>query len=291
MSDEWVGILGATSFVGGCVFPLLLENRTNILAFSRSPRAHNDSRIVWRRCEDGAEITPADGKPVEHWISAAPIWVLPQYFELMARLGARRVVALSSTSRFTKEGSSDPNEQETAKQLAQGESKLKQWGTANRVEWIILRPTLIYGLGRDRNLTEVARFIRRFRIFPLFGAANGLRQPIHVEDLAGACVTALHTPRIANRAYNLSGGEILPYRDMVGRVFNAMGQPPWMLPVPLIAFRMAVSILRLLPRYRNWTAAMAERMNRDLIFDHSEAAKDLAFNPRSFQLSRQDVLG
>ncbi len=37
-----------------------------------------------------------------------------------------------------------------------------------------------------------------------------------------------------------------------------------LLPVPLFAFRVAVALLRHLPRYRNWSSAMAERMNRDL---------------------------
>jgi hypothetical protein len=45
-----------------------------------------------------------------------------------------------------------------------------------------------------------------------------------------------------------------------------------LLTVPLWAFRLAVTILRRLPRYRQWSAAMAERMNRDLVFDHTDAA-------------------
>jgi len=61
------------------------------------------------------------------------------------------------------------------------------------------------------------------------------------------------------------------------------------LPVPLFAFRFAVAILRLVPRYRNWSSAMAERMNRDLVFDHSEATRDFGFAPRAFVLSAEDV--
>jgi len=34
---------------------------------------------------------------------------------------------------------------------------------------------------------------------------------------------------------------------------------------------------------------MAERMNRDLVFDHAEAARDLGFKPRAFMLSAEDV--
>jgi hypothetical protein len=34
---------------------------------------------------------------------------------------------------------------------------------------------------------------------------------------------------------------------------------------------------------------MAERMNRDLVFEHSEATRDFGFEPRAFVLSAEDV--
>jgi hypothetical protein len=34
---------------------------------------------------------------------------------------------------------------------------------------------------------------------------------------------------------------------------------------------------------------MAERMNRDLVFDHTEAARDIGFKPRPFSVSPEDV--
>jgi nucleoside-diphosphate-sugar epimerase len=157
------------------------------------------------------------------------------------------------------------------------------------VEWVILRPTLIYGRGRDKNVCEIARFIRRFGFFPLFGPAQGLRQPVHAEDLAAACLAAADAPAAANRAYNLSGGETLRYRDMVGRIFVALNRRPRLLPVPLGAFRTMLAAMRLLPRYRHWSAAMAERMNRDLVFDHAEAVRDLRFAPRPFHPSAADI--
>jgi hypothetical protein len=96
-------------------------------------------------------------------------------------------------------------------------------------------------------------------------------------------------PCATNRAYNISGGETLTYRDMVGRVFLALGRRPRLLTVPLWIFRLAVSALRCLPRYRQWSAAMAERMNQDLVFDHSDAARDLNLAPRRFALSPDDL--
>jgi nucleoside-diphosphate-sugar epimerase len=217
--------------------------------------------------------------------------VLPDYFSLIEASGARRVVVLSSTSRFTKVGSADKAEVAIAAKLADAEARVRAWAEARGIEWVILRPTLIYGLGRDKNISEMARFIRRFGFFPLLGQAQGQRQPIHAVDVAAACVAALQAPGTANRAYNISGGETLAYREMVARVFAALGRPTRLLTVPLWAFRLAVSVLRCLPRYRQWSAAMAERMNRDLVFDHTEAVRDLGFKPRGFVLMAEDLPG
>jgi nucleoside-diphosphate-sugar epimerase len=226
---------------------------------------------------------------IQHWICLAPIWVLSDYFELMERCGIRRIVALSSTSRFTKGDSSVEREKETVSQLVAAEKLLAEWAGQKGIEWTILRPTLIYGLGRDSNISEIARLIRRYRFFPLFGAAQGLRQPVYAGDVAQACMAALVNPQTSGRSYNISGGEILPYRAMVARVFTALGSRPRFIQVPKVLFHLVVMVLRLFPRYGHWSAAMAERMNLDMVFDHSEASRDLGFTPKGFDLSARDL--
>lgn len=293
MDERRVGVLGASSLVGECLLPLLQQDGWRVIAFSRravGPR--EDDGVEWRPIPASllGSISPLSEEGIENWICVAPIWVLPDYFDLLKASGARRVVALSSTSRFTKEDSSDRDEQVVARRLAAGEARLYAWAEEYGVESVILRPTLIYGRGHDKNIAEMARFIRRFRFFPLFGRAAGLRQPVHAEDVAKACVSALEAPRAAGHAYSLSGGETLTYREMAARVFAAMGRRPLLLSVPLWMFDFAVRWLRL-PRYRHWSAAMAERMNRDLVFDHAEAARELGFSPRPFVLQAEDVEG
>ena len=288
MTQNRIGVLGATSMVGGCLLPALTATGTHVTAFSRSlPRPRNHG-VDWVQLSDIAPaIAPAT--LIHHWISLAPIWALPECFALLEAHGARRIVVLSSTSLFTKQGSNDPQEQAVAQKLADAERRISDWAQSGGVEWVVLRPTLIYGLRLDKNITEIAGFIRRFGFFPVFGKAVGLRQPIHTADVASACLSALNASAPMNRAYNISGGETLTYRDMVARVFAALGRPVRLLPVPLWAFGLAVSVLRRLPKYRQWSSAMAERMGQDLVFSHSEAQRDFAFNPRPFVLAPSDL--
>lgn len=286
MTEVHVGVLGASSLVGECLMTQLLSSEVLVSAFSRQPLDQPiNTGITWH----SLAAPQLDGKTIQQWICAAPIWVLPEHFTLLEAAGARRVVALSSTSRFTKTDSNDAGENAVAARLIEAESAFIAWAERCGIEWIILRPTLIYGFGRDKNISEIAAFIGRFGFFPLLGKACGLRQPIHVDDVASACCAAITSPAAANRAYNITGSERLSYREMVTRIFAALKLTPRLLPVPLSLFRLAIAILRHLPRYRQWSAAMAERMNRDLVFDYSDAARDLAFKPRAFVLSMDEV--
>ena len=288
---EWAktGLLGANSLVGECIIPRLSNDGRHTVAFSRHPPdGYTEPGVTWLQLSASLPTHP-DVPPIKDWLCVAPIWVLPQYFGMIETSGARRVVALSSTSLFVKKDSSDHGEQHIAHRLAEGEHALRVWAEAQGVEWVILRPTLIYGRGRDKNLTEIARFVRRWGFFPLLGKAEGLREPVHAEDVAAACVSALTSPAAVNRTYNLSGGETLLYREIVCRVFSSVGKLPCLVTIPRWLFQLAVAALRVLPRYRHWTVEMAERMNRDLAFNHADAARDLSFAPRPFRVLREDL--
>jgi nucleoside-diphosphate-sugar epimerase len=288
MAEQCVGVLGATSLVGDFLLPLLAQQGWRVVAFSRRAQALSEFGVEWRQVgSHAAESDPA--KIITTWVSAAPIWILPKYFGLLEASGARIVVALSSTSIVTKQSSRDSTEQSIAWALHDGERRLTEWARERDIRCVILRPTLIYGNGRDKNVTEIARFILRFGFFPLLGAAHGQRQPLHAADVAQACAAALQSPATLQEVYQLSGGETLSYREMVGRIFVALGRPPAMPELPLWPFRLAVLGLRCFPRFRHWNVAMAERMSCDQVFDHTHATHDLGFAPRKFQLTHADL--
>lgn len=287
-----VGVLGATSSVGKCLLPLLVAEGFQVTAFTRQKLTQGESAVHWTQFPTSTSVPGFEpSAKITHWICVAPIWVLKEHFPMLKAFGARRLVTLSSTSRFTKEGSSSQAEQSIAQRLVEGESYLQAWACSHGVEWTILRPTLIYGMGSDKNIGEIAKVIRKLKFFPILGKALGLRQPIHTADVAQGCLASLIAPAAANRAYNVSGGETLTYREMVKRVFAKLERPVVLLPIPLPMFRLAIWCLRFIPRYRNWTPAMAERMNSDLVFEHSEASRDFGFSPRPFVLGKEDIPG
>lgn len=284
-----VGVFGATSLVGECLLPLLKQSGVPITAYTRQAAMPAEEGIQWHQLQSGLTMQHSPEGLIPLWICAAPIWVLPDYFDLLISHGVRRIIVVSSTSRFTKNGSTDSHDQAVAHRLAAAEESLQRWAESHQVEWVILRPTMIYGLGRDKNIAEIARFIRRFAFFPVFGQAQGLRQPLHVADLAEACLLALGTKSSTNRSYDISGGETLTYRAMVRRIFTRQDRTPRLITIPLWIFSAALSLFKRVPRYQNWSVGMAERMNQDMVFDHSDAVRDFGFSPRKFLVSDNGV--
>lgn len=266
------GVLGVGSFVSR---PLV----------SRLRQAGYESCAVASR--DGGEgvraIAGATHSPsIAVAVALCPLWGLVDRLPALSTLGVRRLVAVSSTSRSTKAASPDPSERAVAARLAAAEDAVERWADSHAARVTILRPTLVYDGVRDRNVARIAAFVRRWGWFPLVGEGSGLRQPLHADDLAAACVAALDAPS-PRRFYELAGGETLTYREMVKRIFMAVGRRPRFVPVPRWLVHATLPRVALLPGVRGISAAAFDRMNQPLVTDAAAAVADLGFAPRRFE--------
>jgi uncharacterized protein YbjT (DUF2867 family) len=293
---EAVGVLGATSFVGHGVVARLHESSSSatdrpvapVFAFSRRAVPPVPGAVSagtrWHQLPVG---TGAWHASIPSWIAVCPLWAVPEHFRLLEAAGARRLVALSSTSRFTKRDSIAAPERAIAARLAAAEDAVLDWARARGITATILRPTMTYDGIHDRNVARIARFIRRAGFYPVAGAAEGLRQPVHGDDVAAACLAALSRDGLRD-AYEISGGETLTYRAMVQRIFVWLDRTPRLATIPLPLVRAAAPLVGLLPGLES-LPTMAARMNEDLVFDHAAASRDFGFQPRAFSLpSRPD---
>lgn len=277
-------VTGASAQIGDFLLPMLTRAGHKVHAVSRHPRPDTEG-VSWFFAdlgEVGALHPAANG--CSAGIHMAPIWTLPEHLPGLAADGVRRIIAFSSTSRFTKQDSADPQERTLVNRLVAAEEGLIETCSRHGVAWTLFRPTLVYGAGRDQNVTSIKRFVQRLGFFPVAGEGRGLRQPVHAEDLAQACLAVLTLDAACNRAFNLSGGETLDYRTMVERVFRCVGRRPRILSLPLPPLRLLLRLAALLPRYRYIRPGMADRMNRDLVYDHSDASTVFGYKPRGFDL-------
>lgn len=275
-------LTGASSTIGTLLLPMLSQKGTLVSALGRRP-IPSFSGGFWRYLDLSDTTAEIEGFQAESLIHTAALWLLPDWLEKFHACGVRRLIAFSSTSRFTKHASVSSYELDVVDKLIAAENQVAAECERLGIAWTIFRPTMIYGGdGGDRNVADIARLIRRLGFFPLFGTGGGLRQPVNARDLAIACVQSLDEAATYNKAYNLSGGETLTYVDMVRRIFVTLGRRPIFVRIPFAAFRAAVSLARLHPRLAHLTPDMALRMEADLVFEHGEASRDFGYAPGKF---------
>ncbi|MGY8959265.1 MAG: NAD-dependent epimerase/dehydratase family protein, partial [Alphaproteobacteria bacterium] len=193
---------------------IALQHRQPVPALEHVAIAHGDL--------SGDQLPRLDAAQMVH-ISA--IWMLPENLSWLAHCGLCRLVCFSSTSILSKAESSSPYERDFAERLGDSENQVLAACEKLGIDCVILRPTMIYGLGIDRNISRAARFIERFGFYPFAMRADGLRQPVHADDLAAACLSVLDARAPLHGVYEVGGGETLPYDEMIGRVFDVLGRP------------------------------------------------------------------
>lgn len=277
-------VTGASGAVGRFLLPRLVAEGRDVVAISRAAHAPSDPRVRWLVGDLDGALPPLP--PLETVFSAGPLDAFARWFAHAPITGTPRVVAIGSMSIESKSDSVDAAERALVARLHAAEEMLVEAACRRGCAWTLLRPTLIYGAGVDRSLTPIARFAQRWHVFPRIAGARGLRQPVHAQDLAAACLAVSLEPCTAAKTYALGGGERLAFAVMLERVRASL--PGWSMPVPIpigavralagVAGALGADALAShLPK----RAAIA-RLSRDLVADHSAAVADFGWAPRAF---------
>jgi nucleoside-diphosphate-sugar epimerase len=268
-------VFGATGMMGESIVEHLAGSGNKTIGVSRRPGRHDDWLV--------ADLTEPDTlqlPKVDVIFSALPTSLFAKAVHQILRSKPKRIVVISSTNVFTKIDSSDENERASIQELVEAEKRIIDRSSALGIEWTILRPTLIYKEGRDHNVSQIAGVIRRFGFVPLYGAAAGLRQPVHAEDLAVGAIAAAQSAKAANSSYCTTGVETIPYHEMVGRIFDGLSRRRRLLHLPPSLWSAAFALAK--PLFPEVRPVMGERMLKDMAFDSSAATSDFGWRARNF---------
>lgn len=277
-------VFGASGVIGEFLLPRLVARGERVLAVSRTAaaRAHAAEKVEWLRGDLCAAMPALPQADIV--LSLGPLDAFAAWFARATPAQVRRVVAISSMSAESKRDSVDAAERELSARLRAAETLLMQSARERGAECTILRPTLIYGTGRDRSLAPIARFARRWRVLPVPYGASGLRQPVHAADLAAACLAASASESTFGKVYQVGGGERLRFDALLARIATGPPRLAWPLPLPLMLVRAGARLLR-----GRVSAGALARLTEPLVADNAAAARDFGYAPRAFRA--QDVLG
>jgi uncharacterized protein YbjT (DUF2867 family) len=270
-------LTGATGLLGGALLELLLArgHETRCLVRVDSPNA---SRLDGQRVEilygDAAreeDLYRALGD-AEALLHVAGIEYAPPVVRAAGRAGVDRVLIVGSTSAHS------------AYAFRSGPKlRMEELVRGSGLAWTILRPSMIYGSERDKNVHRLLRFLDRSPVFPVFGPGTNLWQPVYHEDCARGVLEALERPASVRRSYDLPGAEPLAYLDLVKTAAAALGRSPRILRLPIEPVRLALAAAERLRLPLPFDSGQVMRLREDKAYTYERAGRDLDYAPRPFR--------
>ena len=279
-------VTGGSGFLGGYVLAEAARRGHACVALARSPAA---ARTVAARGATPLAGDLDEGAALDGVFASAGCDALvnlaslgfghaPGIVGAAVRGGLGRAVFVSTTAVTT----TLPARARTVRLAAEDEIR------SSALSATILRPTMIYGAAGDRNLSRLLVLLARLRrapvplVVPVPGGGRQLQQPVHAADVAGAVLTAVERQETAGRGYDVAGPEPLTFAELLRVSAATVGCKVQLVPVPLalvVALTQGYERISRRPRIRveQW-----RRLAEDMAFGIDAAARDLSYEPRSF---------
>ena len=276
-AKKMILVTGATGYTGPYVVEALMRAGERVRALVRPSsdpeRVRELGAEVWvGDLEDERSVLDAlDG--AEAVLGVSHIRHAPALVRACATRGVTRGVFFSSCRIFSRTPS------RTVKELMDGEAAVAQ----SNLDYTILRPTMIYGPGEDRNLSRIRQHIRRHRVIPVFGSGERLQQPVFVKDVALAAARVTRISATIRKTYTLAGPRPIPYAGLIDAIAAAEGR--WIVKIylPVRASAWFAGVWGRLSGEPRLTAEQVRRFDEEKAFDIEEARRDFDFEPIPFE--------
>jgi len=277
-------VTGATSQVGIVLVKKLVNDGYKVRCLVRKTSNLDEIKgleveLVYGDIEDYNSIKKAL-TGVDHVVHIAGIWRVKCLIQACTEQKLTgKIIFIGSTSRFKKLDSIDDKEKLLAEQMCAAEQFIAESG----LNYVILRPTMLYGIDRDKNILQIISVMHRFRFYPLIGGGKALKHPVYVEDVANAVASCLTHENVSKKDYIIAGKTPIRHWEMLRAICINLPFKAFILRVPVFAGYVAVFLFKLLKPSSYINYAMIKRVNEDMSYDIGPAVRDFEYNPVDFE--------
>jgi len=196
-----------------------------------------------------------------------------------ARAGVKRFIFISTAKvngevtvagvPFSEADSPNPSDAYSSSKY-EAELALSKFSNEQGMQFVIIRPPLVYGPGVKGNFATLLRAVRRGLPLPL-GAVNNRRSLVGLNNLVDFIITCARHPLAANQTFLVSDGADVSTPNLVRAIAHATGRPTRLISVPV---RMVACLSSLLDK-----RAAVDRLCGNFQLDITKAEKLLNWVP------------
>jgi nucleoside-diphosphate-sugar epimerase len=150
-----------------------------------------------------------------------------------------------------------------------GKALVEQALAGAGVPYAIVRPTFLFGGGRDILANNIAWILRRMPLFVVPGDGRYPVQPIHVDDLARICLQAANGR--SGVIMDAAGPDTMSFEELVRAIRDAVGRRTPILHAPPAAMAALARALGLVVRDVVLTADEIRGLTAGLLVSHQPA--------------------
>jgi len=152
-----------------------------------------------------------------------------------AQAGVRRFILISSAlvhgeaspGRPFTEADAPAPQSPYARSKLESEARLAEVARGSALQWVILRPPMVYGASAAGNFRRLVNLVRAGLPLPLC-AATAPRSFIGIDNLADAIVRCVAHPQAANQVFLVCDAETTSTADLVCRIARVLGRRVWL---------------------------------------------------------------
>ena len=287
-------VTGASGFLGACFVKKMAENESiNKIYCSCRTKPPKNKKIIWLKSDisdindlntlsikdsidknsldkDSIDKDSIEKNPVDIVVHFAAFlkYESKEMFESVNVKGTENVISFCKNNnikriihcstinvKLTKKGGYSASK-------AKAEELIKNSG----LEYIIARPTLIYG-PTDNGLNKMVASAKKFGIIPVFGSGRYLQQPIYIEELV-SCFERLIFSDQTGAVFELGGEKPLSYIEMTDAISAALGKRVRPLKIPATPVLAVLSVIEALGIPFMLRREQIYQVNEDLVCEN-----------------------
>ncbi|MBC8283347.1 MAG: NAD-dependent epimerase/dehydratase family protein [Nitrospinae bacterium] len=111
------------------------------------------------------------------------------------------------------------------------------------LQWLILRPSEVYGQGTGDTITRLIHWVRRSPLVPVIGTGQARLSPVYIDDLVFVIERLIFDGVLTSETILLAGPEDLTFDELVDRIAGYFGVRRFKLHLPAGLVKFAATVL------------------------------------------------